>query len=74
MRKDDTFIDGSGVTFDIPLPPGTRIRFSPTGWGEEDVVAYVEDGRLVVAGIKRPLDITQQVANVATVKTKGPNE
>jgi hypothetical protein len=66
----DTYIDGGGLQRDIPLGTGTRIRLSPTGWGEEDVTVCVADGQLVIAGIKRPLDIQPLAANVATVRTK----
>ncbi len=66
----NTYIDGGGLAPDQPIGESTRIRFSLSGWGEQDVVAWVEPGKLIIAGIKRPLDIEQQAANIVAVTTK----
>lgn len=64
----DTWIDGSGVVADEPLPEGAWIRFVlDPEIREKDVVAYVQGGKLHVVGPWRMLDIEQRALNIVDI-------
>lgn len=68
--KTNVYLDGGGVLPDTPVARDTRIRFSPTGRGEEDVTVYVEDGRVIVSGFQRPLHVEYVSPARVAVSTK----
>lgn len=51
----DTFIDGCGVLKDTPVGKGIRIRFRLAEDRQQDITVHVEDGRLHIYGMYRPL-------------------
>lgn len=51
----DTFVDGCGVFKDTPVGKGTRIRFRLAEDRQQDITVHVEDGRLHIYGMYRPL-------------------
>lgn len=66
----DTFIDGGGVIPDAPLPAGTWIRFIlDPALRDNDIIAHVQDGKLHVRGVYRPLDTEQTAVNALDVVT-----
>ena len=66
----DTYIDGGGVVPDAPLPAGTRIRFVlDASLRDNDVVVHVQNGKLHVRGVNRPLDTEQVAVNALDVIT-----
>lgn len=57
MSEDETntFVDGCGVFPDTPIGEGTRIRFRLAKDRQQDISVYVENGRLHILGMYRPL-------------------
>jgi hypothetical protein len=70
----DVSIDGGGVVADTPLPLGTRIRLSPTGYGEQDITVYVEGTAVHVTGFKRALRVNVCSPNHITIETREVHE
>ena len=66
----DTFVDGCGVFADAPVGKGTRIRYQQHEDRQQDISVYLEDGKLHVLGMYRPLLVSYVEDNHLTIETE----
>lgn len=72
MPKPSIFIDEWGFDV-IPLKGTPRIRFRLDDDSEKEIVVAIQDGQLVIRGLRNSLVITPEASNAILVRTELPS-